>query len=73
MHRVFALWWMVLGGLRPPGPRAVVALFQRYRAPRPRPRLDTPYYPARGGKGLELIPKDDYMQSVEALLKRTLG
>ncbi len=72
MHRVLALWWLLLGDLRPPGPRALVAVFRRHRAPRPEPRLDTPYYPARGSRGLELIPKDRYMREVETLLKRTL-
>jgi hypothetical protein len=73
MHRVLALWWLALGSVRPPGPRAVVAIFRRHRAPRPHPSLDTPYYPARGARGLMLIPKDEYMESVETLLKRTLG
>jgi len=38
------------------------------------PTLDQSYYPARGTRGIELVPKDAYLQSVEDLLfKSTRG
>ncbi|ADR35472.1 hypothetical protein [Oceanithermus profundus] len=30
--------------------------------------LGLPYYPARGARGIELVPKDAYLQEVEDLL-----
>ena len=41
---------------------------RRHREPRRPLRLDQPYYPARGSRGYELIPKDAYLEEVEGLL-----
>jgi len=41
---------------------------RRHLEPRRRLRLDQPYYAARGSRGYELVPKDAYLEEVEALL-----
>jgi len=41
---------------------------RRHQEPRRRLRLDQPYYPARGSRGYELVPKDAYLEEVERLL-----
>lgn len=40
---------------------------------RPLPDLNTPYYAARGSRGVELIPRDAYLEAVERVLTETLG
>jgi len=35
---------------------------------RPAPDLATPYYAARGSRGVELIPRDAYLEAVERVL-----
>ncbi len=57
-ERVAVGFWSVL---RP-------AEVRRHREPRRPLRLDQAYYPARGSRRLELIPKDAYLEEVEALL-----
>lgn len=42
---------------------------RRYRELREPLRLDLPYYLARGSRGPVLIPKDRYLEEVEALLE----
>ncbi len=37
------------------------------------PDLATPYYAARGSRGIVLVPKDRYLAEVEALLKAHVG
>ena len=41
---------------------------RRHLEPERRLRLDQPYYAARGSRGYELVPKDAYLEEVEALL-----
>lgn len=49
--------------------RTPVALVRRHREIRDPLDLDRSYYPARGSRGYELVPKDAFMAEVEALLE----
>ncbi len=37
------------------------------------PDLATPYYAARGSRGVELVPRDAYLEAVERVLAETVG
>ena len=47
-------------------PPAEVRRYQEVRTPL---SLEHPYYPARGERGIELLPKDRYFEEVESLLE----
>ena len=49
--------------------RTPVALVRRHRESRDPLDLERTYYPARGSRGYELVPKDRYLAEVEALLR----
>ena len=50
--------------------RTPPAEVRRHHLPRLQLSLSQPYYLARGSQGYELLPKDAYLEEVEALLSR---
>ena len=48
--------------------RVPTAIVRRAREVRRPLSLEHPYYPARGERGIELLPKDRYLAEVETLL-----
>lgn len=63
-------WGVIEGWSRSVGAwvRRPPAWVRQQRSPRTALTLEHPYYPARGERGVVLVPKDAYLQEVEDLL-----
>jgi len=68
LRAIWFSWAMLLPWRGGKGLSSRPAEVRRYLEVRVPLTLAHPYYPARRGDGIELIPKDRYFESVEQLL-----